>query len=60
MNAWLWFPLAGLFVVLVFFSAKGIVDNISDRRWARLMREQDRRKLRRDTWVSVSRLGSGE
>lgn len=60
MDALVWFPLAGLFVVVIYSVAKAIVDRVSDRRWARLMREADRRKLRIDTWAHVSRLGGGE
>jgi hypothetical protein len=60
MNAWLWFPLAGLFVALVFSGAKAIVDWVSDRRWARMMRDQDRRNLRYEAWMAVTRLGRGE
>lgn len=57
MNAWVWFPAAGLFVSGVFYVANDAARRVSDRRWKRIVRDGDRRRLRYDTWKQVARLG---
>ena len=57
MNAWLWFPGAGLFVGGVFWLANDLARRWSDRRWARIVRDNDRRNLRYQTWQRMSRIG---
>lgn len=57
MSAWLWFPASGVFVVVVYVAAASTAAWVADRRWARLQRENDRRKLRYATWAAVAKLG---
>ena len=57
MNAWVWFPAAALFVAIVFAATNDAARRWSDRRWARIVRENDRRALRYETWKRVSQIG---
>lgn len=57
MNPWLWFPAAAVFVTVVFAGVNDVCRRVSDRRWRRIVRDGDRRRLRYATWQAVSRLG---
>ena len=57
MDPYVWFPAAGLFVGGVFWVVNDLARRASDRRYARLQRENDRRNLRYNTWSAVARLG---
>jgi uncharacterized membrane protein YbhN (UPF0104 family) len=56
MTPW-WFLCSALFVTGVYTVASAVAKHITDRRWARMIREQDRRKLRYETWAAMARLG---
>lgn len=52
-----WWALAFGFCTAVFRGAGAALDRRADRRWARMVRERERRELRRKTWATMARLG---
>ncbi len=60
MTAWLAWLVAFAFCAAVFTSANWVLRVWSDRRWAKMQRELDRRELRRNTWAKVYRIGGGQ
>lgn len=45
------------FCAAVFRCTIALLDWRADRRWSRMIRDNDRRELRRSTWAAMARLG---
>lgn len=57
MSLW-WIPAAWLAIGVAWIVISTAVNHVADRRYARLARDLERRKLRYDTWRRIARLGS--
>lgn len=53
----LWWMVAFAACAAVFYGTGWLLDRRADHRWARMMRANERRELRRSAWAEMSRLG---
>lgn len=57
MELWLGVGVAFFALLGIFAAVDAGLRAWSDRRWERMMRNQDRRELRRNTWAAIKQLG---